>query len=277
MIDAVYEASPLKRRRMTKAEIKQLEAQILDVLAEDNPQSVRHVFYRMTDPRLPVPIEKTEAGYDQVQRRMVEMRRSGTLPHGDIVDHTWSGYHTPTFSCAEDFVRRMAGYYRVNLWAQSDWHREVWAESRSIAGVLQEDCEDLAVSLYPRGGFSSLSLAYEAAEQMRQQGKPVKIFYIGDYDPAGVLIDVALEHELRKHLIDWDLDFRRIAITKEQIAEYDLPGKPRKEGDRRARREAEAMPAAILRQMVREHVEALLPPSALEITKVAEESERSYF
>jgi hypothetical protein len=70
---------------------------------------------------------------------------------------------------------------------------------------------------------------------MRQQGKPVKIFYIGDYDPAGVLIDVALEHELRKHLIDWNLDFRRIAITKEQIAEYDLPGKPRKEGDCRAR------------------------------------------
>ena len=37
MMDAVYEASPLKRRRMTKAEVEQLEAQILDVLAEDNP------------------------------------------------------------------------------------------------------------------------------------------------------------------------------------------------------------------------------------------------
>ena len=46
----VYKASPIKRKRRTKAEIEQLEQQIYEVLAEDHPQSVRHVFYRMTDP-----------------------------------------------------------------------------------------------------------------------------------------------------------------------------------------------------------------------------------
>ena len=34
------------------------------------------------------------------------------------------------------------------------------------------------------------------------RGRPVKIFYIGDYDPAGVLIDVSLEKELRTHLAE---------------------------------------------------------------------------
>lgn len=29
-------------------------------------------------------------------------------------------------------------------------------------------------------------------------GKPVRIFYIGDFDPAGVLIDVTAERELRR-------------------------------------------------------------------------------
>ena len=42
-------------RRRTKAEIETFEAQIYNELLADNPQSVRHVFYRMTDPRLPVP------------------------------------------------------------------------------------------------------------------------------------------------------------------------------------------------------------------------------
>ena len=51
------------RQRMTKAAVEQLERQIFEVLEQDNPQSVRHVFYRMTDPRLPVAIPKTEAGY----------------------------------------------------------------------------------------------------------------------------------------------------------------------------------------------------------------------
>ncbi len=34
----------------------------------------------------------------------------------------------------------------------------------------------------------------------RDDGRPVTVFYIGDYDPAGVLIDVSLERELRLHL-----------------------------------------------------------------------------
>ena len=38
--------------RRTNKQIRQIDQQIIEVLAEDNPQSVRHVFYRMTDPRL---------------------------------------------------------------------------------------------------------------------------------------------------------------------------------------------------------------------------------
>ena len=45
---------------MTKDQLGQLHEQILDVFREDHPQSVRHVFYRMTAPRLPVPVLKTE-------------------------------------------------------------------------------------------------------------------------------------------------------------------------------------------------------------------------
>ena len=47
----VYQAGRIKRRRRTKAQVEQLDSQILAVLAEDHPQSVRHVYYRMTDPR----------------------------------------------------------------------------------------------------------------------------------------------------------------------------------------------------------------------------------
>ncbi len=281
------------RKRSTQADIRQLERQIYQVLREDHPQSVRHVFYRMTDPRLSCPVEKSEAGYVQVQNRLVKMRRAGAdgaesytpnpIPYGWIADHTRRGYHTPTYDNAEDFILNVASLYRGNLWMQADCYCEVWAESRSLAGVLQADCEELAVSLYPTGGFSSLTLAFQASEGIKWRKKPVKIFYIGDYDPAGVLIDVSLEKELRTHLPacnGHNIEFERIAITAEQIAEYDLPGKPRKEGDRRALHiqetvEAEAMPAAIMRAMVHARVESLLPPRALEVTKIAEESERA--
>ena len=150
--------------------------------------------------------------------------------------------------------------------------------------MIQDDCEELAVSLYPAGGFSSITLAYEAARNINfdADGRQVNIFYIGDYDPAGVLIDVSLERELREHLkLYIDLNFQRIGISEEQIAVYDLPTKPRKVLDRRSLHidqtvEAEAMPAGILRRLLRSHIEELLPTNALEVAKVAEQSEREH-
>lgn len=280
-----YRAGTLKRDRRSLARLEQLDAQILDVLREDHPQSVRHVFYRMTNPRLPEPVEKSERGYRHVQDRMVKLRRSKRLPFGWVTDATRRGYHTPTYRNEGDFLRSMKSHYRADLWQHADWYCEVWTESRSIAGVIEDDCRELAVSLYPAGGFTSITLAYQAAEVINHysEGKPVVIFYIGDFDPAGVLIDVALERELREHLSsDIDLHFQRIAITEEQIVTHDLPTKPRKATDKRALHiretvEAEAMPAGLLRDMLRRNIEHLLPERALMVAKAEEESARNYF
>jgi len=279
----VYKASPIKRKRRTKAEIEQLELQIYEVLAEDHPQSVRHVFYRMTDPRLPVPIEKSERGYIQVQQRCTVMRRAGKLPYGWFSDMSRRGYFTDTYSNASDFVMQMQGLYRADLWRDAECRCEVWVESRSIAGVLLRDCDELAVDLYPCGGFPSMTFVYEAAQANNQiyDDRPLIVFYVGDYDPAGVLIDRKLEQELRRHLRpDIELQFTRLAINPDQIDAYSLPAKPRKEKDRRALHvehtvEAEAMPARILRFIVKNAIENLLPANALKVAKIAEESERN--
>jgi hypothetical protein len=290
MSAAIYGASPIRRRR-TKNAVEKLERQILDVLEEDHPQSVRHVFYRMTDPRLLEPIDKTELGYRVIQNRLTVMRREGKVPYGWISDATRRGYHTITYANGADFLSRHIGAYRADLWADSKFRVEVWCESRSIAGVIEADCRELAVSLYPCGGFSSITFAYEAAEMLAEecgswfgdeylQDQTAAIFYIGDYDPSGVLIDKSLEAELRRHLPeDFELQFNRLAITPFDIWRYDLPTKPRKESDRRALHvestvEAEAMSAGELRRMLRSVVEYLLPPGALEVARAADESER---
>ena len=282
-----YRTSKIKRQRRTgrtrrtRDQVGQLDAQILQVLQEDHPQSVRHIFYRMTDPRLPEPVEKSDRGYRHVQDRVVKLRRKHQVPYYWITDASRSGYFTNTYCDAAAFLRSVKGLYRQDLWQGADQYCEVWTESRSIAGVVLADCQELAVSLYPAGGFTSISLAYQAADYIndRDDGRPVVIFYIGDHDPAGVLIDVALERELREHIsADIDLTFKRIGITPAQIEEYDLPTKPRKTGDKRSGHitstvEAEAMPAAIMRDLLRSEIEALLPPDAAAVARVAEESE----
>ncbi len=277
-----YRASTIKRARRTRAQLGALDRQIISALASDHPQSVRHIFYLMTDPRLPAPVEKSDRGYRHVQSRCVTLRRSGAIPYSWIADMSRRGYLVTTFADAGDFLRRINGLYRADLWRDADARCEVWTESRSIASVLQADCNELAVSLYPCGGFSSVTFAHDAAQEHNasDDDRPLTELYVGDHDPAGVLIDVALERELRRHLNDRiELQFERVAINADQIKAHDLPEKPRKAGDRRslhvaATVEAEAMPAHVLRALVRDRIEALLPAAALRVAKAAEASER---
>ena len=267
-----------RRTRRTKAEIAQLEREIIDVLRDDHPQSVRHVYYRLTDPRLPVHIEKTEGGYSQVQQRLVAMRKAGRIPYGWISDSSRAGYHVAQYDDSEQFINDVSSLYRGRLWTSGTPHVEVWCESRSIAGVLRETCRDLAVSLFPTGGFSSLSFTYEAAAFINSVGRPAVAVYVGDYDPAGMLIGDNVVDQLREHLTV-SLDFRRVAINQEQVLEHDLPTKPRKSTEKRrpdieATVEAEALAAGVLRQIVRDAVEGYLPAGQLEAVRVAETAER---
>jgi hypothetical protein len=273
-----------KRERRTRARLEQLDGEIVEVLQRDHPESVRHVFYRMTAPRLPEPVEKSELGYRHVQERLKQLRLAGAVPYGWITDTTRRGYHVNTFSSAANFLSRMVGLYRADLWTSSPYYVDVWCESRSIAGVIERDCDELAVSLYPAGGFSSMTLVYEAAEYIKAEisetGKRPIIIYIEDYDPAGVLIDIDIRTKLERHL-NVAFDFQRIAINEKQVQLYDLATKPRKEADRGAAHitysvEAEAMPTEMLRDLLRQEVEDLLPPDALSVTRVAEESEQDY-
>ena len=273
------------RRKLSGDGKEQLRQQIIDVLRQDHPQSIRHVFYRMTDPRLPVPVSKDDNGYRTVQHQLKLMRREGVIPYHWIVDGSRHFHRVMTFDDGADFIKRMSCLYRANAWEAAEDFVQVWCESRSLAGVLLDECDELAVSIYPAAGFTSLSFAYEAAKEIIGRckgGKTARILYVGDYDPAGVLIDQKINDEIVTHIpSSLPLTFHRIGINPDQIREYDLPTKPRKAGDRRALDvestvEAEAMPAVYMRALLREAIERYLPAHALEAAKAAEESERGY-
>lgn len=270
--------------RRTKKQVEQLQQQIIEVLKEDNPQSVRHVFYRMTDPRLPEPVSKDDSGYRAVQYQLTKLRRSERVPYHWIADESRRGWFTDSFHGADDFIRKVKSLYREDIWQHSKNYCEVWAESKSIAAVIRRVCEELTVDLYPCGGFSSISFAHQSAQSINHNysDRQVHILYVGDYDQSGLSINESLEKELRLHLDDSvKMEFRRIGITPQQVERYDLPKKNPKPSDKRGLEleytvEAEAMPAATMRELVRSEVEYLLPSRALEVAKVAEQSEREH-
>ena len=74
----VYGATPIKRKRRTKAELRDLRDLMFNLVREYQPMTVRQVFYQMVSRG---HIAKTEANYkNTVGRLLTLMRKEGVMP-----------------------------------------------------------------------------------------------------------------------------------------------------------------------------------------------------
>jgi hypothetical protein len=277
-VDHVYEASPIRRHRSTKAEIEWRRDSLYEILCDMQPMTVRQVFYQATVRGL---VEKTEAGYAKVQTDLTVMRRSGDLPYGWLADNTRWQRKPRTFDSVEEAITETARLYRKNLWSQNEDYVEIWLEKDALAGVIWPITSKFDVPLMVARGYASLSFLHDAAESITEIDKPTFIYHLGDFDPSGVNAGEKIEETLRELAPDADIYFDRIAVTPEQIRKWNLPTRPTKATDSRAKGfgeisvELDAVEPDTLRLLVEDTLEVHLPQDQYAILKVAEESERS--
>lgn len=106
-------------------------------------------------------------------------------------------------------------------------------------------------------GYSSVSYLYQIAEEINAHGHPTFIYYFGDHDPSGVDIERFVTERVREMAPDAEIHVERIAVTPAQIKEYDLPTRPTKTTDTRARHfegesvEVDTLDSATLKELVR--------------------------
>ncbi|MCX7428735.1 MAG: hypothetical protein NTW96_24300 [Planctomycetia bacterium] len=248
-----------------------------DQLAEENPMTVRQVFYRLVSMRV---IDKTEAEYQTVVRLLGMMRRAGEIPYSWIADATRWMRKPRTHGSLDSMLRLTAGTYRRALWDDQNVYVEVWLEKDALAGVLYDVTAEWDVPLMVTRGYPSLSFLHTAAEQIRDEDRPCYLYYFGDLDPSGVDIPRRVERDIRQFAPDVEIHFERVAVTREQVEEFDLPTRPTKKSDTRSRSfkgesvEADALPPAILRKMVSDCITQHIDADTLERTRRVEEAER---
>jgi hypothetical protein len=256
----------------------------MHALAEaDHPTTIRHIFYQMTTHH-PDLVAKTEKEYHgTICRLLVKMRMAGDLPFEWIADHTRWMRKPRTWTSLEESLRSTAQTYRRDLWQNQPVYVEMWTEKDTLAGILMEETRPWDVPLMVSKGFSSITYLYEAADSIQEIGKPTFIYYFGDHDPSGVRIDRNIEKRLREFAPDAEIHFRRVAVLRSQIEDWDLPTRPTKtqeEGNMHAKGfvgdsvEVEAIEPRTLRRMARECIERHVDQRAYEIIKAAEASER---
>jgi len=273
-----YEASPIKRLRATKAEVEARRDALLDIIDAGKPMTVRQVFYQATVHGL---VEKAESGYAKVQTDLTVMRRTGDLPYDWLADNTRWQRKPRTFNSVEDALRETAAFCRKSLWTDADAYVEIWLEKDALSGVIYPVTSMYDVPLMVARGYASLSFLYSAAGYINTLDVPTYIYHLGDFDPSGVNAGEKIEETLNELAPDAEIYFERIAVTSEQIAEWDLPTRPTKTSDTRAKSfssnlsvELDAIEPNQLRDLVQEAIEVHLPAEQFEVLKAAEQSER---
>jgi hypothetical protein len=249
------------------------------LLEREQPMTVRQVFYRMVSLG---QIAKTESEYKQtVVRLLGEMRCDGEIPFGWIADNTRWMRKPQTYSSLEKALQRTAQTYRRAVWDNQPAYVEVWLEKDALAGVVMDWTAAYDVPLMVTRGYPSLSFVYEAAEAIAQLEKPAYLYYFGDYDPSGLDIPRAVESRLREFARDADLSFERVAVTTEQIDQWQLATRPTKQTDSRLASfggeesvEVDAIPPQELRALVRDCIRRHIDEDAHDVLQVAEDSER---
>jgi hypothetical protein len=272
-----YHPSSIKRSRSTKAEVEARRDALFYIIDDGKPMTVRQVFYQATVRGL---VEKAESGYAKVQTDLTIMRRAGELPYDWLADNTRWQRKPTTFNGVEEALRDTAAFYRKSLWTNADCYVEVWLEKDALSGVIYPVTSMFDVPLMVARGYASLSFLYTAAEYINQLDVPTYIYHLGDFDPSGVNAGEKIEETLRELAPAAEIFFERIAVTPEQINEWDLPTRPTKASDTRSKGfgaisvELDAIEPNQLRALVQDAIEQHLPAHEYEILKAAEESER---
>jgi hypothetical protein len=276
--NGVYGASYIKRFRRTKAEMADVRDAIFDVLAQANPQTVRQVFYALTVLGV---IKKAEGEYQRtVIRLLTEMREAGIIPFDWIADNTRWMRKPVTYAGLDECLKSTSSFYRRNLWASMPVYVEVWCEKDALAGVLLEETQPYDVPLMVAKGYSSVTFLHSAAAAIEAKDKPAYIYHFGDLDPSGVDAARDIEAKLRRYAPDAEIHFSCPAVTREQVEMWNLPSRPTKMTDSRAKKfegtsvELDAIPVMKLRELCRQCIEQHVDQEQLAILRVAEKSER---
>lgn len=119
------------------------------------------------------------------------------------------------------------------------YHVEVWVEKSTMDDLLRPLCARHSVNLVMGVGFMSITSVIGLVNRVKRIGKPTRILYVSDFDPAGVRmpVGVARQYEFWSQALgagDADVKLMPIILTAEQAAEYDLPRTPIKKSDLRA-------------------------------------------
>lgn len=252
------------------------------ILSEYDGQKLtaRQVYYRLVAAAV---IPNTPTSYKNLTSILADARYAG-LVDWDIIEDRGREPDSPSeWESVDELVDAAVRQWRSPRWATQNFHVELWVEKQALAGVLGPIARRYHVTLMVNKGYSSASAMKESADRMIAAGKEAIVLYLGDHDPSGN----DMVRDVRDRLTEFgveDLTVRKLALTMEQIEEFDPPPNPAKITDSRAAAyieefgdsswELDALPPAELNNIATAAIVEYIDEERMEATLAIEAAER---
>jgi len=118
------------------------------------------------------------------------------------------------------------------------YHIEIWCEKAYSS--LKDLARRYGAVFQQSQGEQTVECAHMLTERRKQYHRPVRVFYVSDFDPAGTSMPVAVARKLEYMLDDIrgnaeepDVRLYSLALTQEQVDAYHLPRTPLKATEKR--------------------------------------------
>ncbi len=271
--------NPQAKTRVLLAEVEQQ----LDLWSAQHPLTGRQIYYGMIGRGV---IDKNEAIYAKILDILNRGRRAGMIPWTAIRDDGPTLHVPHGYDGAWQFlstVNRAASVYRRNRQDGQAVFIEVWCEAGGMVPQLIRAADEFGVPVSSSGGFDSVTVKHQAAERFIERDVPTIVLHIGDYDPSGCsIIDSAAEDitAFCDYTAPGIVQFRRLAVTPDQIIELGLPTAPPKADQKCGETmtetvQAEAIPPDVIASLVVDEITSLMDMDIYHDLLDAEAAERA--
>ena len=208
--------------------------------------TIRQIFYQL----LSTPHSCSDNALSKI---LTKARKDGTISYHNIVDRSRPVYGVNTWDDLQGFLADTPQSFNLNYWVDELTKPVIWTEKDALSSIMNAVARTYQVDVCVTRGYLSYS------NKMRWVAPLV--LYFGDFDPSG--LDMDRDNE------EWGRmgKYKRIALTMEQIEEYDLPSVPVKKSDSRAGGymarygarcwELDSLPPDVLKALVKDTIEDL--------------------
>ena len=220
--------------RTFKGENRAFAKKVLAITEELKPYwplTVRQIYYQCVAQLI---IDNLQREYEHVVRVVKALRVNDFLSWSSIEDrvrYTTAKRGMPEVS--EYIEQELKILFHVGSYARCYVQKqpvyvELCVEKDALAKVVEDAAYPFCTRVNVLRGHPSATMRNEIANRFDaaiMKGRDPIIFHLGDLDPSGVEIPLALQRNLeRDHSVR--VDVRRLALTIDQVDKYQLPKSP---------------------------------------------------